>query len=421
MAIHGRGVGSICHAIEGGVPAARADLTVVGDTCSRCRETVVAKGQARVILWDQWWGEAAPCTGSARGDFVWCRGLPAVSNSVLKCPQCGGSLTPSRFAKTVSCPYCGSTVRLGEQVVSAQRFHQAFHTWDSPETYGLTSWITIGNSHWSVDGFLAKGEIADVYRARRARWPTELVLLKILRSENDLDRFRNEWSVLQELQRSQVPAAPEMTLRVPVPVLLGRVKAGIGAGSWAMALQWAPGFVHTVEEARRVWPQGIDPRISIWIWRRILEVLSFVHATGFVHGAVAPFHLLTEDREHGVRLVGFGVAGRAGEKVGTGRPVAEFSPEWARTYSEMTPALDLALSARVVASLLGGDVGACSVPETVPRELAALIREIGVGSRKTLQSRSAWGVRQELGTIAKAAYGVPKYCPLVFEKGSRER
>ena len=53
MAIHGRGVGSICHAIEGGVPTARANLTVVLERPGKGGASAhnVKVGNARVHLW----------------------------------------------------------------------------------------------------------------------------------------------------------------------------------------------------------------------------------------------------------------------------------------------------------------------------------------------------------------------------------
>jgi hypothetical protein len=118
--------------------------------------------------------------------------------------------------------------------------------------------------------------------------------------------------VLAELQESDAPGAPSFTARLPQPILHGEVTGGSLPGAKVILLRWADGFVHTFEDVRRAYPRGIEPRPSIWIWRRILELLAFVHASGFVHGAVLPPHLLIEQGEHGVRLVGFRAADYAG-------------------------------------------------------------------------------------------------------------
>src|SRR5512140_2917888 len=105
----------------------------------------------------------------------------------LMCPQCNAPLSPHRFASSTVCPYCGATVQLDEASVSAEGFHQTYRAWNSPLSYSIQAAISIGETHWDIDRFLAKGEIADVYAARRARWPTELALLKVLRDNQAAD------------------------------------------------------------------------------------------------------------------------------------------------------------------------------------------------------------------------------------------
>ena len=94
------------------------------------------------------------------------------------CPQCNAPLTPHRFARSIVCSYCGTTVRLDESAVSASIFHEAFRVWNSPMSYQIPSWISIGDSHWALEKLIAQGDISDVYTARLARWPTELADLE---------------------------------------------------------------------------------------------------------------------------------------------------------------------------------------------------------------------------------------------------
>ena len=58
-----------------------------------------------------------------------------------------------------------------------------------------------------VESFLAHGDISDVYSGRRARWPTELAILKRLRDPRDAELFDNEWHALQLLHTSQAPGS----------------------------------------------------------------------------------------------------------------------------------------------------------------------------------------------------------------------
>lgn len=336
---------------------------------------------------------------------------------VLKCPQCNAPLAPSRFAASTVCPYCGSTVVIDEQVVSAERFRKAYRAWSSPSHHGYTEWLTIDDSHWAPGSLVARGEISDVYFAQRARWPTERVLLKILRDPRHRPRFDNEWEVLQTLHRSDAPGAATLSPRLPQPVVCGPIRSGAHSGRRAMALLWKDGFVHTFEAVRQAYPGGIEPRASIWIWRRILEVLSFLHASGFVHGAVLPPHLLVEDNEHGVLVVGFGCAGPPGaplSAVCTG--CKPYYPADLLALRKLTPAVDLAMSARSVAVLLGGDPAGGEVPARVPAPLAALVRDVARQKTENTPRRDAWALRERLGELARELFGSPAFCPIVMSR-----
>jgi len=338
-----------------------------------------------------------------------------MAERALKCPQCNAPLTPSRFARSVVCPFCGSTVLLDEQAVPAERFRAAFRAWSSPENHGYTSWISIGDSHWALGPRIAQGEVSDVHAAERARWPTERALLKILRDHRDEAGFQHEWQVLETLQESDAPGAARLAARLPQPILYGAATDGARPGAKVMVLRWANGFVHTFEDVRRAYPRGIEPRPSVWIWRRILELLAFLHAAGFVHGAVLPPHLLVEEGEHGVRLVGFRAADRAGLPL---RDVCSrcesFYPPDLLGSRKLAPAADLAMSARCVAALLGGDPASGRMPASVPAPLA---REIGrVSSLHESSGGDAWELHKRLGELAREIFGPPAFCPLKMPK-----
>jgi hypothetical protein len=148
----------------------------------------------------------------------------------LMCPQCNAPLAPHRFAQSVVCSYCGTTVRLDSSSVSAGTFHEAFRVWNSPKSYQIASWISIGENHWELDKCIAKGDISDVYAGQRARWPTELVIVKLLRDRKDIDLFNNEWDALQMLHRSDAPGADAFTALLPQPVMRGDITTGSHAG-----------------------------------------------------------------------------------------------------------------------------------------------------------------------------------------------
>ncbi len=324
----------------------------------------------------------------------------------MMCPQCNAPLTPHRFAQSVVCAYCGATVRFGEQSISAEKFHEAFRIWNNPLSYQLSSWISIGDHHWALDKFLAHGESADVYTGRRARWPTELVILKILRESQNVDRFDNEWNALQTLHKSGAPGAETYVKLLPQPVMHGDSTGGSHTGQRVNIYRHASGFRHTFNDVLQAYPQGIPPRASIWVWRRILEVLSFIHASGMAHGAVLPEHLLIQDNEHGVRLVGYSSAGRLGKKLTSlSKDNEPFFPKESQLKSGLSSQLDIVMSARCVIALLGGNPADASLPSPVPKKLAEFIQRIALSKTGDIDSQNAWAIRGKLGNLADEIFG----------------
>jgi len=333
----------------------------------------------------------------------------------LVCPQCNAPLKPGLFARSVTCSYCGTTVQLDSSSVSAERFHEAYRIWNSPESYQVASWISLGDRHWAVNGQIASGEISDVYKGRLARWPTELAILKVLRDDKDIDRFDNEWKVLQALHRSEANGADSYTALLPQPISHGRISAGLFAGKRVSVFRRISGFKHTLTDVIREYPQGIPPQASIWIWRRILEILSFVHASGMVHGAVTPSHLLIQENDHGMRLVGYGCAGNKGQKLrASAGDYESFYPKAARSQPLLTTQLDLIMSARCISAILAGDPEAMSLPDAVPAPLADIVRRVAQGDPTATPGEDAWRIREELGMLADRVFGPPKFVPIVM-------
>ncbi|MCK6548019.1 serine/threonine-protein kinase [Myxococcota bacterium] len=301
----------------------------------------------------------------------------------LTCPQCGAALAPpSRFAREVTCTFCGSTVRLDPSVVSVARFREAHARWVRPESHGVREWLMIGGIGWAPLRALGRGALADVVLAKRARPPSEHAVVMILRDEADRARFDAKADVLERLRE-----AGHFVEQLPMISARGVITEGHARGRAAIVVRWSAGLVHRFDDVRRAFPHGVSPEAATWMWRRTLELLAHVHQLGFVHGAISHEHLLAHGSEHGVRLVGFGRAARIG--AGSGPATVD---------------ADVAASARVIAELLGGD--ARSLPPSVPRPLAALI------TRAAEHGGGAWDLREEVGAVARATLGPPRFHPL---------
>lgn len=74
----------------------------------------------------------------------------------------------------------------------------------------------------------------------------------------------------------------------------------------AIAFSRVPETFYSFVEILDRFPGGIDPKDAAWIFRRMLFALSVAHeggATGIVHGAIMPCHVLIQPEQHGVVLL----------------------------------------------------------------------------------------------------------------------
>ncbi|WP_426114863.1 hypothetical protein [Massilia sp. PWRC2] len=122
-------------------------------------------------------------------------------------------------------------------------------------------------------------------------------------------------------------------------------------------LRHPPGLWGSLAALRAHYPDGLAPRHVVWMWRRTLDLLAYVHGAGLAHGAIEPGHLLVQPADHGIVLTG-----------------------WARACqaSDAACARDLRQAAWSMRSLLGADQHASArapaLPSTLPAPLAALLQ-----------------------------------------------
>lgn len=298
------------------------------------------------------------------------------------CSSCGGPLQASRFARSALCKFCGVTVFIDPNAVERARFRDAFASWQDPaaQGFGGEPSVRVGGRTWALRQYIGHGDGSDVHAGTLARRPTERVVVK-LRRGGDAGRYERESASLAELQRSTAAGAAHFATRVPQVVVRGVVDGGTNHGRAALVLRWTSGFLDTLADVRLAYPQGIDPRASVWMWRRILETLAFAHRSGVAHGGLTPTRLLVHPREHGLMLVGW---------------------SGATTASASACAADLAASARAIAGVLEG----AATPAALAEVLAQTAELPGIAGNP---DADAWALRERVGKIATACFGPPRF------------
>lgn len=327
-----------------------------------------------------------------------------MSLRALTCPACGAPLPSNARRAVVICPFCKATVSDDGPVVFADSFRKALADLDAPGGDPLPR-IRVAGLPYRLFGRLAQGESSDVFLAERARPTTERVVIKVLRSASDLDLFDREWRALTALHADDGPGASQLARRLPGPVARGRVE---GTDRQALIYRAASGFVDTFDDVVRAYPRGLPGVHAVWMWRRLLELLGWLHDRGFVHGAILPAHCLVHGRDHGAMLVGWSCAGRVSDRQTL--PVykeilRDLYPEELLSGAPISPGSDLAMTARNIARLLGK--ATWGWPAEVPASLRSLV-EMG-SSVRTLPTLSAWEMKKLVGEAAHEAYGPPRF------------
>ncbi|MFK7988194.1 MAG: hypothetical protein AB8I08_19395 [Sandaracinaceae bacterium] len=330
------------------------------------------------------------------------------SMAALTCPHCTAPLDPGLGSMTL-CPFCSHTI------VGVPSF-----PWDPgpppdfpgrPEDAGKPR-IALRGVRYVIDGRLGEGDTADVFAGHRDAALTERVVLKVLAVPEDEPILRREPAVLRRLADGAAPGASYFAPLCPQLVAHGtaRIEGGLDDATrrYTVVTRWRSGFSCTLADAKRAFPRGLDPKAAVWMWKRLLELLGWVHQTGRVHGAVLPSHILLHPRDHGAALVGWSAS------VPDGEPVAAISvADEARYPTSLLagepawPSDDIRMSASTFRSVLSNDL---------PGPIAALLDRV-----EARPGDDAWALKEQVGAAAKEAFGPPRYVPFEMPASFRRR
>lgn len=308
----------------------------------------------------------------------------------LNCPQCGAPLPRVAIWRSVKCGSCGALITKTESVVTRDLFRQALNRARQDST-GLDG-VVCGGTRYHLIQTLGSGEISQVYFARRVGILSFLATIKLSSASAAAARYALEAQVSRELQGLGGDVAGAYFSRLLPEVIAQGVVEG-SSGKHGLVLRHPSGFWGSLAALNERFAPGIDPRHAVWIWRRMLEVLNFIHTHGWSHGDVRPEHALVHPQDHGIRLIGW-VSARKGA-------------------SAKDKAADLCRSARVVQVLLCGAGGAGTLPSGVPAGLAELVIRAAM-DEDFCHSHSAEGLDALLRAEAKAAFGPPSFVPLTI-------
>lgn len=200
------------------------------------------------------------------------------------------------------------------------------------------------------------GDIADVYTVEGGK-----TLIKVARSHDDNDLLRAEVNALKILSKIDGP------VRQGVPELIDNFYV---EGTWkreANVITRFPGFVTAQEVHAKFGDKTVDKKTGVWMFKRILTLLTWVHHFKLVHGAILPPHVLfypdndgnteTKDsRKHSIRLIDFCYGVDYTQRT----RLSSWVPAWQDHYAPellskkyIGPPSDIYMAARLITYLCG--------------------------------------------------------------------
>lgn len=214
-------------------------------------------------------------------------------------------------------------------------------------------------------------------------------LLKVVSDPEDNDLLDREAEILRELWSSPVEGTGHFTRYLPRLVAGTQMSDGRAVNVLASGEGTFDKYV-SLDEIIRAYPNGYPKnpaRHMIWQAKRLLEVLSWVHRNGFVHGGVLPPQIMYREKDHAGMLCNWCYATRLSAREKLPAKVAEYEawyPEGMLGDRPPMPADDTAMLARCMIYSLGGNPLTGEIPDLAlkddkggdPRPLFQLLRDM---------------------------------------------
>jgi len=237
------------------------------------------------------------------------------------------------------------------------------------------------------------------------------VTLKVPRDPRDNDLAHNEARILQMLRAGN--AAKKFAAYVPAWVESFLFEEG-GVTRQVNVFERSSGW-YSLHEVRAAYPGGIDPKDMAWMWRRLLVARGFAHINGVIQGAVLPGNVCILPDQHGLRLENWAFAVLNPQSSGEIIPAVDadyedWYPDEVRNSEPPAAATDIAMSARCMIYLLGGDPLCGAMPPRVPAAVQMFLKSCILPGKRA-RPQEAWGLKEEFDELLQRLWGERKFHP----------
>jgi hypothetical protein len=281
---------------------------------------------------------------------------------------------------------------------------------------GREAVLTTQRSVYHIEPDGQEAGVFTLYRARLEQGDAALpVTLKTPRDPRDNDLAHNEARILQVLRAGN--AAEKFAAYVPGWVESFLFEEG-GVTRQVNVFERACGW-YSLHEVRAAYPGGIDPKDMAWMWRRLLVALGFAHINGVIHGAVLPGNICILPEQHGLRLENWAFAvlnpQASGEIIAAvDADYEDWYPNEVRNSEPPAAATDIAMSARCMIYLLGGDPVRGAMPARVPAAVQMFLKSCILPGKRA-RPQEAWGLKEEFDELLQRLWGERKFHPFSMQ------
>lgn len=285
----------------------------------------------------------------------------------------------------VACPYCRSMVTRSSRVVERKKFHEAWLRSQLVDAGGDRLLRVKGRTYRVLEN-LGHGDTYEMLSAIACGPLPERVTIKL--AHDGADSLAREAEVLERLQQLDLASSAYFSQRLPQLVAFGATD-GFADARDAIVTRQAAGYWGTLDDVMAYHPGGLrDPRHAVWLWRRVLDVLAYLHDAGWTHGDLRASNWLVNPGDHGVLLIG-----------------------WARAQRGGSVTRDLMQSAWTLRELLhGASDGPPPLGPQVPAPLADLLH-LASEDAAWCARHGAAEIDRQLVAAARQAFGPPQFIP----------
>ncbi len=247
---------------------------------------------------------------------------------------------------------------------------------------------------YEVNGLKHKGGMAEIYTANV---DGKSVILKVPHNSRDNDLMNAEKSALQKVKFY------EQLFESFAILDENRKRKNVTAFNDLFSSDGV-----TLEEIKKEYPHGVDPRIMVFILNRILESLAHSHACGLRHGAVTPNHVLINHRTHCGILLDWSNAGPPGRLISRDKKYAVYFPE---EFPNHGFASDIYSAAKCAVMICGGYPCDNTISGGVPVPIRNFLNK-ALQPKPRMRFPTGLVAYDAFQQIVSNAYGPKKFVPL---------